>query len=312
MIPRIVFMGSPAFAVTVLKLLAANYPVVGVVTQPDKPAGRGQVLTPPPVKELATQLHLPVIQPNRMKEPAALESLINWRPDVIVVAAFGQILRQNVLDLPAFGCINVHASLLPRWRGAAPIQAAILNGDEKTGVTIMKMDAGVDTGAMLKQRAIDIDPTDTAESLSAHLAEVGANLLIETLPGYLDGSIQSRPQDESAATRAPMIKKEDGLLDLNLPAVNLERKVRAYNPWPGAHLIWQGAIFKVLQAHIQQDSSLGAGSAGTNGKLPAVGTSNGLLVLDLVQPAGKKPMAGEVFLRGARNWVGSSFDKPEW
>ncbi len=311
MIPRIVFMGSPAFAATVLKRLAENFHVVGVVTQPDKPAGRGQVLTPPPVKELADQLQIPVIQPNRMKEPAAVESLVNWKPDVIVVAAFGQILRQNVLDLPAFGCINVHASLLPRWRGAAPIQAAILNGDEKTGVTIMKMDAGVDTGAMLRQKAIEIDPADTAESLSARLAEVGAHLLIETLPGYLDGSIQPQPQDESAATRAPMIKKEDGLLDLNLPAVNLERKVRAFNPWPGAYLIWQGVIFKVLQAHIQGNSSLGAGSAGTDGKLPAVGTGSGLLVLDVVQPAGKKPMAGEVFLLGARNWVGSSFDQPD-
>ena len=309
MTPRIVFMGSPAFALPVLRVLAANYPVAGVVTQPDKPAGRGQILTPPPVKELAVSLQIPVIQPNRLKEPAALESLQIWKPDLIVVAAFGQILRQNVLDLPAYGCINVHASLLPRWRGAAPIQAAILHGDHKTGVTIMKMDAGVDTGAMLKQEAIEIYPADTTESLSTRLAEVGAKLLIETLPGFLDGSIQPQPQDESAATRAPMIKKEDGQLDLDLPAIDLERKVRAFNPWPGAFLIWQGAYFKILQAHIRIDSSVAAGTAGIIEKLPAVGTGSGSLVLDVVQPAGKKPMAGDLFLRGARNWAGSTFSK---
>ena len=307
MTPRIVFIGSPAFALPVLQLLAANYFVVGVVTQPDKPAGRGQILTPPPVKELAANLQIPVIQPARLKDPAAMESLLGWKPDVIVVAAFGQILRQNVLDLPVYGCINVHASLLPRWRGAAPIQAAILHGDQKTGVTIMKMDAGVDTGAILSQGAIEIFPTDTTESLSARLAELGAKLLIETLPGYLAGRIKPQPQDEAGATRAPMIKKEDGLLDFNLAAVDLERKVRAFNPWPGTFLIWQGVIFKVLQAHVQEDSTAAAGKASIIEKLPTVGTSRGELVLDVVQPASKKPMAGDVFLRGARNWLGSTF-----
>lgn len=311
MISRIVFMGSPAFALPALRRLAEQYPIVGVVTQPDRPAGRGQLLTPPPVKELAISLGIPVIQPNRLRDPAAMESLAGWKPDLIVVAAFGQILRQNVLDMPAYGCINVHASLLPRWRGAAPIQAAILHGDPETGVTMMKMDAGVDSGPLLAQKAIPINPDDTAESLSARLAEVGADLLVETLPGYLEGKIVPQPQDESQATRAPLIKKEDGLLDFNRPALELERKVRAFNPWPGSFFIWQGAPFKVLRAHVNAAFSVKAGKAEIIDKLPAVGTIDGSLVLDMVQPAGKKPMTGDVFIRGARNWAGSDFSGME-
>ncbi len=307
MIPRIVFMGSPAFSLPVLEKLVEGYPVAGVVTQPDRPAGRGQVLTPPPVKELAERLHIPVIQPNRLKEPAAVENLVSWKPDLIVVAAFGQILRQNVLDLPPYGCINVHASLLPRWRGAAPIQAAILHGDPETGVSIMKMDAGVDSGPVLAQKAVAILPDDTTDSLSARLSVVGADLMAETLPGYLAGRIIPQPQDESQATRAPMIKKEDGLLVFNLPAVDLERKVRAFNPWPGTFFFWQGAPLKVLHAHVNPSDSQKPGRAEDIEKFPAVATPSGWLVLDLVQPAGKKPMPGDVFLRGARGWVGSEF-----
>jgi methionyl-tRNA formyltransferase len=178
---RVVFMGSPEFALPTLRLLSESYPVVGVVTQPDKPAGRGNLLTPPPVKILAEALGIEVIQPQRLREPWALEQLQIWQPDLIVVAAFGQILRPIVLDLPKFGCINVHASLLPRWRGASPIQAAILHGDRETGVTIMRMDPGMDTGPILSQHSIAIHPEDTAGSLSPRLAETGANLLIQTL-----------------------------------------------------------------------------------------------------------------------------------
>jgi methionyl-tRNA formyltransferase len=309
---RIVFMGSPDFALPTLRLLAAHYPLAGVVTQPDKPAGRGRVLTPPPVKLLAQELGLPVIQPMRLREPEALAQLQAWQPDLIVVAAFGQILRPAVLDLPRFGCLNVHASLLPRWRGAAPIQAAILHGDAETGVTILRMDPGVDTGLVLSQRAIPISPDDTAGTLSGKLAALGAKLLIDTLPGYLNGTILPQPQDQAQPTYAPMLKKEDGQLDFTQPAEALARRVRAFNPWPGTFTLWDGQILKVHRAH-----AVGAGEckehasepAPTPGArlvyqgLPAIATADGLLVLDEVQPAGKKLMPSKVFFQGAKNWI---------
>ena len=297
---NIVFMGSPEFALPALQTLAENYTITGVVTQPDQPAGRGRVLTPPPVKTLAEQLHLPVIQPRRLREPE-LAQLQAWQPDLIVVAAFGQILRTNVLDLPPRGCINVHASLLPRWRGAAPIQAAILHGEAETGVTIMKMDPGIDTGPTLSHRALPIEPDDTAGTLSSKLAHLGAGLLVETLSAYLRGDLLPQPQDDSLATYAPMLKKEDGLLDFNEPAEKLSWKVRAYHPWPGAFFEWAGGSIKVHRAHIEQ-GNVGIGQLVRWGKLPAVGTISGLLVLDEVQPAGKKSMPGQVFLNGIRDW----------
>ncbi len=300
---KIVFMGSPEFSLPTLKGLARNYEVVGVVTQPDRPAGRGRVLTPPPVKELALSLGLSVIQPNRLREPEALAQLQAWQPDLIVVAAFGQILRQNVLDLPRLGCVNVHASRLPRWRGAAPIQAAIAAGDAETGITVMKMDVGIDTGAILSQASIEISDQDTGETLSSRLAEKGAELLLATLPGYLDGEIQPQPQDNTLATYAPMLKKEDGLLDLNLPAEALARRVRAYQSWPGTYILWEGDVFKILRAHAEESSGVSPGEHGIIDRRPALGTSHGWLALDEVQPAGKKPMLGEMFLNGARNWI---------
>jgi methionyl-tRNA formyltransferase len=187
-------------------------------------------MTPPPIKVLSDKLGIPTIQPEKIRLPEPMGVLQNWNPDLIVVAAFGQILRQAVLDLPRYGCINVHASLLPRWRGAAPIQAAIAAGDDQTGVTIMQMDAGVDTGAMLSQRSLTIESTDTTETLSARLSKVGAELLIETLPGYLDGSIQPHPQPEEGMTYAKMLDKKDGYLNFQNPAVALERLVRANHP----------------------------------------------------------------------------------
>ena len=301
----VVFMGSPEFSLSTLRGLAKNYSVVGVVTQPDRPAGRGRILTPPPVKELAISLGLPFIQPNRLREPDAWAQLQAWQPDLIVVAAFGQILRQNVLDLPPKGCINVHASLLPRWRGAAPIQAAIAAGDLLTGITVMKMDAGVDTGAILSQAPVEITGQDTGESLSARLADKGAELLLTTLPGYLDGKIQPQLQDNSLVTYAPMMKKEDGLLDLSLPAEALARCVRAYQPWPGTYIIWDGDILKILRAHAGDLSGARSGEHAVVDRRPALGTGQGWLVLDEVQPAGKKPMPGEGFLNGAHRWITS-------
>jgi methionyl-tRNA formyltransferase len=304
MATRIVFMGSPEFALPSLRALAlSSYPILGVVTQPDRPAGRGRELTPPPVKRLALELGIPVMQPERLKQPEAMAQLQEWAPELIVVAAFGQILRPAVLDLPQYGCINVHASLLPRWRGAAPIQAALLHGDAESGVTIMRMDPGIDTGAMLSQRSTPIQPDDDAELLSRRLSELGAQLLIETLPGYLDGTILPQPQDESRATYASMLKKEDGELDFSQPAESLARRVRAFTPWPGAYICTQGRTFKILQAHAVDTSGIAAGHRTVVDGLPAIGTAQGVLLLDIVQPAGKKPMPGKAFLQGARDWA---------
>lgn len=317
---RLVFMGSPEFAVPALNALAARYEVVGVVTQPDRPAGRGRTLNPPPIKTLALELGLPVIQPQRLREAAAMQQLQVWRPDVIVVSAFGQILRPEVLDLPAYGCINVHASLLPRWRGAAPIQAAILNGDTLTGVTIMLMDQGLDTGPLLNQRSLSIRPDDTGGSMGARLSVAGAELLIETLPGFLAGDIEPLPQDESQATYASMLKKEEGRLDLTRPAEELARMVRAFNPWPGTFLSWKDQLFKIHAAdsldpnQLENAQTPGAARASFQSLpapgsrliyqgLPALATGHGMLLLKEVQPAGKKIQSGRDFLHGARDWV---------
>ena len=311
--PRIVFMGSPEFAVPSLRKVAESYNVVGIVTQPDRPAGRGRSLTPPPVKLLAQEMDLPIIQPLSLKQTEVLEQLRSWKPDLVVVAAFGQILRPEVLDVPPRGCVNVHASLLPRWRGAAPIQAAILHGDERTGVTIMLMDPGMDTGPILSQRAIQILHQDTAASLGDRLAKLGAELLIETLPGYLEKGIQPVAQDGSQVTYAPRLRKEDGELDFNQPAVSLVRRVHAFNPWPGAYTTWKNQILKIHQAKVELsdevESALSPGQhaivrePGRAQGLPAICTARGLLVLDELQPAGKKSMSGRVFLQGARDWA---------
>ncbi len=335
--PRIVFMGSPEFALPSLRALAADgrkadgrkadgrkadgrkadgrkadgrkadgrkahpYQVVGVVTQPDRASGRGREIKMPPVKTLALELGIPAIQPEKLRQPEAMQQLREWNPDLIVVAAFGQILKPEVLNLPRFGCLNVHASLLPRWRGAAPIQAAILAGDEETGVTIMKMDAGVDTGPMLAQRALPIAPEDTAGSLFIKLGALGSELLLETLPKYLSGEVRPQPQPDEGVTYAPMLKKEDGLLDFSRPADELARRVRAFNPWPGTYLPFNGQPLKVHAAHRAE----GRGETGRRlivQGMPAVAASDGLLILDEVQPAGKKSMPGKAFLSGARDW----------
>ncbi len=300
---RVVFMGSPEFAVPSLQKLAEQYPVVGVVTQPDRPAGRGRVLTPPPIKVLAQALGIPTIQPARLREPEAQAALQAWAPDLIVVTAFGQILRKSVLELPRFGCINVHASLLPRWRGAAPIQAAILHGDAQTGVTIMRLDPGVDTGPILAQQALPIHADDTTETLGNRLSQAGAELLIQTLPPYLDGHLQPQPQSDDQATYAKMLSKEEGLLDFSQPASELERRVRAFYPWPSAYLIWQGQPLKIQRAHAAACTDGEPGQHSIVDGLPAVRTPAGCLVFDELQPAGKRAMSGQDFLRGARQWT---------
>ena len=295
---RVVFMGSPAFAVPTLRALSEAYQVVGAVTQPDRPAGRGRALTPPPVKEAASSFGIPVIQPERLRTPEATHDVAAWAPDVIVVAAYGQILRGEILSLPRHGCVNVHASLLPRWRGASPVQAALRAGDPVTGITIMKMDAGMDTGGILAQGSLPILSDDTGTSLTDRLAPLGAALLVDTLPGYLRGEIMAVPQDSARVTMAPLLTKEDGRLSFSLSAAELERQIRAFDPWPGTFLEWDGGRLAVLSADVSYESDTAAGSVTRVGAYPAIGTAQGLLILKRVHPAGRQPVSGDAFLRG--------------
>jgi methionyl-tRNA formyltransferase len=300
--PRVVFMGSPAFAIPSLDAAVAEFEVVGVVTQPDRQSGRGRKLSVSAVKAAAEAHGLPVFQPARIRLPEAVEQLREWKADLFVVAAFGQILSQEVLDLPAHGCVNVHASLLPRWRGAAPIQQAILHGDRQTGVTIMKMDAGMDTGPILAQAAVAIAPEHTGGSLSERLADLGAHLLVETIPGYLSGRILPAQQPGTGETYAPRLKKNDGQLAFDRDAAALERSVRAFYPWPGAFFDLRGARIKVLRAEARPGAVVPGKRTVVDG-FPAIGTASGTLVLLEVQPDGKKAMPGDAFLLGARDWA---------
>ena len=298
---RIVFMGSPDFALPSLRALHTE--VVGVVTQPDRASGRGRELKSPPVKTLALELNIPVMQPEKLRAPEAMEQLCAWNPELIVVAAFGQILKPDVLNMPQFGCVNVHASLLPRWRGAAPINAAILAGDDETGVTIMQMDVGLDTGPMLAKRSMRLAPGVTAGEAFAELSTLGADLLLATLPDYLAGKIVPQAQPDEGATYAPMLKKEDGRLDFTRPAAEVERRVRAMNPWPGAWFEWKGSPLKVGRGKVVQPGKrVQSGSRLTVEGRPAVMCADDALVLEDVQPAGKRSMPGKAFLSGVRDW----------
>ena len=233
---RILFMGTPGLAAVSLRALLHEpaFQIVGVVTQPDRPKGRSLKLQPSPVKEIAVAAKLPVLQPAKARDEKFIAELKTFSPDLIAVAAFGQILPQAILDLPRFGCLNVHTSLLPKYRGAAPIQWAIANGDTETGVTIMKMDAGMDTGEILTQRATPIAAEDNGATLQDRLAQMGAELLARTIPEFVAGKIQPRPQDNALATHAPKIKKEDGQIDWRQPATTIWNRLRAFTPWPGA------------------------------------------------------------------------------
>lgn len=301
---EIVFMGTPDFAVPVLSALIAHHTVIGVVTQPDRPAGRNRQMQQSPVKKLALEHHIPVFQPEKLRRPEAIDELRQWQPDVYVVAAFGQILPQIVLDIPAHGSINVHASLLPRWRGAAPIHAAIRAGDAETGITIMKMDAGLDTGPILTQRSIPIEPDETGQSLHDKLAQLGAELLIDTLPGYLDGSIQPRPQDDALATYAPTIKKEEGIIDWTQDAAAIERLIRAFTPWPGTSTLWSGQTLKILSASAGNGRAQPGQVVERDGRI-AIGTGNGLLYPQMIQLAGRSALTIDEFVRGRTDFVNS-------
>lgn len=302
---RIVFMGTPQFAVPSLRSLAATFHVVGVVTRPDRPTGRGRSIHAPPVREAAEDLGLACIQPARVSRPESLKALHGWDPEVIVVAAFGEILSREVLDLPPLGCLNVHASLLPRWRGASPIQSAILHGDSETGVTLMRMEQGLDTGPVVAQTRTPVGRAETAGELEARLAQLGAELLLKVLPLYASGEVIPQPQPDTGVTSAPRLRKDSGRLDFVLPAEQLERQVRAFEPWPTSFFEWQDKRIVVRRATAVAGSGSGVGRVVAYDGRPAVTTGEGWLVLERVQAAGGRPMSGEEFLRGARNLLGA-------
>lgn len=301
-------MGTPQFAVPALQALAEKgHEIAGVVTRIDKPAGRGRAVTEPPVKLAARERNITVYQPKRVRDPEFTATLAKLNPDAIVVAAYGQILPKDILSLPRLGCINIHASLLPAYRGAAPINWAIIHGDDETGITIMRMDEGMDTGAILLQESIPIEPTDTTGSLADKLSKLGAKMIAEALPLLETGKLKPCPQDSSEATVAPLLKKEDGLIDWNLPATDIHNRVRGFSPWPGAYTYLDGSLIKVLETAVAEGSGEPGMIYSRNRDSLEAGTGRGLLRIIKIQPAGKKPMSSGEFLRGHKGIEGKRF-----
>lgn len=297
---KIVFMGTPDFAVPSLNaLLISKKDIAAVVTQPDKPSGRGKKLTPPPVKTVALNSGIRVLQPERIKDEAFVNTIKEINPDVIVVAAYGKILPAKILHLPKYGCINVHASLLPKYRGAAPINWAIINGEKETGITIMQMDEGLDTGGILLQKGIEITKEDTAGTLSNKLSKIGAGLLIEGLGAIEKGGIKAIPQDNSKSSYAPMLKKEDGQIDWTKGAEDIYNMVRGMDPWPGAFTYYKGELWKVWKV---RHGDTGKGRPGEiltadKDRIDVVSKDSVISILE-IQPANKKRMPVSDFLRG--------------
>jgi methionyl-tRNA formyltransferase len=299
---RLIFLGTPAFAVPTLEgIVAAGHDVALVVTQPDRPRGRGQNPAPPPVKEFALRFGLPVYQPERVRRPEAVDALRAVAADAMVVVGYGQIIPQNVIDLAPHGIVNVHASLLPKYRGAGPIQWSIINGETRTGVTTMRIDAGLDTGDMLLKAETAIDPDENAVELGRRLASMGAALLVETLAGLAAGTIVPEKQDPSQSTYAPLLKKEDGRIDWTQPASAIHNRVRGLQPWPGAYTTFRGQTL-----HVWKSGAGGHGpGAGASGHIRSlrplvVGCGSGSLELIEVQLEGRKRMSGSDFANGQR------------
>lgn len=325
---RIIYMGTPQFAVPALealiegaapgRVLVEGYEIVTVVTRPDKPSGRGRDIVYSPVKQVALAHQLPVWQPGSFKKAENSAALAAYHADLYIVAAFGQILPQTVLDQPRYGTLNIHASLLPKYRGADPIAEALLQGDQETGVTIMLLDAGVDTGPMLFQRTLPIADDETTGSLTPKLAELGAQALLEALPLWVTGKITPQPQDALRATHTRMLKKEDGRIQWERPAAIIARQVRAYTPWPASYTFWRGKLLKILAAHPlavepdagseTQDAALQPGLVSMREEaghhVLAIVTGSGLLVVTRLQLEGKRAMSAEEFLRGYTHITG--------
>lgn len=304
---RIVFFGTPDLALpTLARLHAEGHEIAAVYTQPDRPVGRHGKPAPPPVKRWAMAHGIPVRQPRSLRRPEVVEELARQRPEVLVLVAYGLILPQAVLDAAPHGGLNLHPSLLPRHRGPAPVAGALLAGDVETGVTIMLMDAGMDTGPILAQERTEIEPEEDAAALSDRLAHLGADLMARTLPRWANGEITPRPQDDAQATYTRMLTKRDGELDWRLPAETLARQVRAYQPWPGTATRWRGRMLKVLAARPEPvQVTAEPGTVVPHGEGAAVATGDGLLVLRSVQLEGRRPATIEEFLRGAREFLGS-------
>lgn len=313
---KIVYMGTPDFAVLPLRVMKeAGYEVAAVVTQPDKPKGRGKTMLPTPVKEEAVALGIPVYQPVKVREPEFLETLKEIGPDLIVVAAFGQIIPKTILTLPRFGCINIHASLLPKYRGAAPIQQAVIDGEKESGVTIQKMGEGLDTGDMISKEVVVLSPEETGGSLFDKLSKAGADLLVKTLPSIFDGTaVYEKQPEESPTPYAAMITKQMGLLDFTKSAEVLERLVRGLNPWPSAYTFLNGKTLKVWKSSVGEEK--GNALPGTVVKTDRhgiyVACCDKTLILEEVQLEGKKRMDADAFLRGYPVEAGTKFsDKKE-
>lgn len=301
-------MGTPQIAADTLEtLLEGNDPIVGVVTQPDQPAGRGQRSAPSPVRAVAERHGIPVLAAPRIKTPEFLNKLESWHPEVLVVVAYGRILPKTILELPPHGCVNVHYSLLPKCRGAAPAAWTIIRGESEGGVTIMKLVEKMDAGPVYLQEAVPLTPDETAGSLQAKLAPVGARLLMQALQGLKEGTLTARNQDESLATFAPMLKKEDGWIDWTRPAVEIERWVRGLHPWPGSFTLARGKLLKVHRVKAISAPSL-AGAPGevvrADGKGFWVATASGIIQLDEVQWENRKKIPGTEFIKGARIKIG--------
>jgi len=307
-------MGSPEFALpTLRRLIESEHEVVGVVTQPDRPAGRRRGLRPPPAKELAQARGLPVLQPERVNAPDSLAAIRELSPDAIVIAAYGQILKQPLLDIPRRGCLNVHASLLPKHRGASPVAAAILSGDEETGVSIIEVVLALDAGPIVAQRALPIEPGDTTGTLTGKLAELGADLLIEVLPAWERDDLTPQPQDDAQASYARPVRREDAVIEWSLPAVEVWRRVRAYHPWPMATTVVDGEPLRVLEAWPLDEEPyelpgtvlpLPAGANAPAGAGFAMRCGQGVLAVVRAQRAGKRAITGDELLRGWRDLLG--------
>ena len=299
----LVFLGTPSFAVPTLeRIVQAGYRVTGVFTQPDRPKGRGGELAAPPVKETALRLGLPVYQPERVRRPEAVEQLKQLHPDAMVVVGYGQIIPQSIIDIPRHGILNVHASLLPKYRGAAPIQWAIANSEARTGVTTMRIDAGLDTGDMLLKWETAIGTEENAIELGQRMAQAGADLLVETLAGMDAGAVRPKPQDSSQASLAPILKKEDGIIDWNWPARKIVDRARGFLPWPGAYSFFRGQLFHIWKARVAEEG--GTGVAGRlvplkRRLLVTCGEGSALELIE-VQSEGRKRMPVDAFLNGHR------------
>ena len=301
---KIIFMGTPDFAVAALDALCRDgQEVILAVTQPDRQKGRGRKVIQTPVKECALKWGVPVFQPARIREPEAVGQIRSLSPDLIVVAAFGQILPQELLDIPRLGCINIHASLLPRLRGAAPIQWSVINGDPESGITLMQMNAGLDTGDILFQESLPIGPQETGESLYEKLAQLGGEMIVKYLPAIAAGEVSPVKQDDSLSTYAPMLRKEMGEIDWSMPAPQIEQRMRGMLPWPGAYTTLDGRTLKIWKAQVRPSDPAYAGAAPgtvlyTDKKSICVAAGSGTLAILEVQAEGKKRMETDAFLRG--------------